>query len=267
MLVGSYNLTLVVASIMVAMLASYTALDMAGRITTATGKASHWWLAGGAAAMGLGIWSMHFVGMLAFTLPIPIGYDTALTALSLLIAMALSAFALWVVCQPTLPWRRLIVGAVVMGAGVASMHYTGMAAMRMEPGITYDPLLWVASVLIAIAASGAAQWIAFNLRRDGRRTRMLRLGAAVLMGAAIAGMHYTGMFAAEFAAGSVCSAVRDGVSSVWLAPVIIVVTIAVLSIALITSASTCGWNHARRCWPSRSRRPMRSLPISLCTTP
>ncbi|HEY2025347.1 putative bifunctional diguanylate cyclase/phosphodiesterase [Paraburkholderia sp.] len=235
MLVGSYNSSLVVASIFVAVLASYTALDMAGRVTRATGKAAHWWLAGGAAAMGLGIWSMHFVGMLAFSLPIPIGYDTAITALSLLIAIALSAFALWTVCQPTLPWKRLIAGAVVMGAGVASMHYTGMAAMRMKPGITYDPLLWAASLLIAIAASAAAQWIAFRLRSDGGHTRLLRAGAAVVMGAAIAGMHYTGMFAAEFPVGSVCSAARDGVSSMWLAPVIIVVTIAVLSIALITS--------------------------------
>ncbi|HTJ92495.1 MAG TPA: EAL domain-containing protein [Pararobbsia sp.] len=235
MLVGHYDSSLVVFSFIVAVLASYTALDLAGRISTATGKAIHWWLVGGAAAMGMGIWSMHFIGMLAFSLTIPLGYDPLVTALSLLIAIALSAFALWMVCQKTLPWKRLALGALVMGSGVAAMHYTGMAAMRMAPGITYDPALFSASILIAIIASGAALWIAFQLRRDGVHTRKLRMGAAVVMGAAIAGMHYTGMFAAEFPLGSVCGAAHDGVSNVWLAFVIIVVTIAVLSIALIVS--------------------------------
>jgi hypothetical protein len=151
------------------------------------------------------------------------------------IAVALSAFALWLVCQPTLPTKRLFGGAVVMGAGVASMHYTGMAAMRMAPAIHYDPFLFGASVAIAIAASGAALWIAFRLRRERGHTRKLRLGAALVMGAAIVGMHYTGMFAAQFPVGSICGAARDGASSLWLAPVILVGTLAVRSIALITS--------------------------------
>ncbi|CAM2156556.1 Uncharacterized signaling protein PA1727 [Pararobbsia alpina] len=235
MLVGSYDSSLVVFSFLVAVLASYTALDLTGRIATASGRAVHWWLVGGAGAMGTGIWSMHFIGMLAFSLPIPLGYDPLITGLSLLIAIALSAFALWTVCQKTLPWDRLVLGALVMGAGVACMHYSGMAAMRMTPGITYDPALFGASVLIAVIASGAALWIAFQLRRDGEHTRKLRMGAAVVMGAAIVGMHYTGMFAAQFPAGSFCGAALHGVSNVWLAFVIIVATIAVLSIALIVS--------------------------------
>ncbi|MFM0140696.1 diguanylate cyclase domain-containing protein, partial [Caballeronia grimmiae] len=235
MLLGTYSPALVISSVIVAVLASYTALDMAGRITTATGRAALWWLAGGATAMGIGIWSMHFVGMLAFSLPIATGYDTGITLLSLVIAVALSAFALWLVCQPTLPASRLVGGAVVMGAGVASMHYTGMAAMRMAPAIYYDPFLFAASVVIAIAASGAALWIAFRLRGEGGHTRKLRLGAALVMGTAIVGMHYTGMFAAQFPVGSICGAARDGASSVWLAPVILVGTLAVLAIALITS--------------------------------
>lgn len=103
--VSSYNPLLVAASLFVAILASYTALDMAGRITTAQGRAAKWWLAGGASAMGVGIWSMHFIGMLAFSLPIPLGYDPAITMLSLLIAIASSVFALWLVCQENLPWR------------------------------------------------------------------------------------------------------------------------------------------------------------------
>jgi len=235
MLVGSYNSSLVVFSFVVAVLSSYTSLDLAGRISTAAGKAMHWWLAGGAVAMGLGIWAMHFIGMLAFNLPIPLGYDPAITGLSLLIAIALSAFALWTVTRAALPWRRLVAGAAVMGAGVAAMHYTGMAAMRMSPGIQYDPGLFVASVLIAVVASGAALWMTFQLRRGGARARILRFGAALVMGAAIGGMHYTGMFAAQFPPGSICGAALDGFSNVWFAFAIFVVTIAVLSIALITS--------------------------------
>jgi len=104
---STYNPLLVIASFFVAILASYTALDMAGRIATAQGKSARLWLAGGATAMGIGIWSMHFIGMLAFSLPIPLGYDPFITFLSLLIAIASSVFALWLVCQENLPWSRL----------------------------------------------------------------------------------------------------------------------------------------------------------------
>lgn len=232
---SSYNSLLVLFSLLVAILASYTALDMAGRITHAQGRAAHWWLVGGASAMGLGIWSMHFIGMLAFSLPITLGYDPAITLLSLLIAIASSAFALWLVCQNELPWMRLGGGALLMGAGVTGMHYTGMAAMRMSPGIQYIPSLFILSVVIAIAASGAALWIAFNLRRHSSRVRLLRGGAAVVMGFAIVGMHYTGMAAAQFPLGSVCGAVRDGVNPGWLALLIIIVTLAVLAMALVIS--------------------------------
>ncbi|MGF6781774.1 putative bifunctional diguanylate cyclase/phosphodiesterase [Paraburkholderia sp. GAS334] len=235
MLASSYNSLLVLFSLLVAILASYTALDMAGRISGAQGRATHWWLAGGACAMGIGIWSMHFIGMLAFSLPIPLGYDPAITALSLLIAIASSAFALWLVGRNELPWSRLVGGAVLMGAGVAAMHYTGMAAMRMTPGIRYIPSLFILSVVIAIVASGAALWIAFNLRRLSPLVRLLRAGAAVVMGFAIVGMHYTGMAAAQFPPGSVCGAARDGGDVGWLALVIIIVTLAVLAIALIIS--------------------------------
>ncbi|WP_275760652.1 putative bifunctional diguanylate cyclase/phosphodiesterase [Ralstonia pseudosolanacearum] len=235
MLAGSYHPLLVLFSLCVAILASYTALDMAGRIATARGHAAHWWLGGGACAMGLGIWSMHFVGMLAFSLPIPLGYDPWITLASLLIAIALSAFALWLVCQRRLPWPRLAGGALLMGAGVASMHYTGMAAMRMSPGILYDPALFCLSVVIAILASGAALWIVFRLRRQSRHVRAKRAGAAVVMGLAIVGMHYTGMAAAGFPLGSLCGAAGGGVSAEWLALVIIVVTLAVLAMALLIS--------------------------------
>ena len=122
MLVSSYNGVLVVFSLVVAILASYTALNMAGRVSSTRGTASLLWLVGGSFAMGIGIWSMHFVGMLAFSLPISIGYDLDLTLLSLGLAIGSSAFALWMVCHEHLPKRQLVVGAVVMGAGIAAMH-------------------------------------------------------------------------------------------------------------------------------------------------
>ncbi|PLP96530.1 putative bifunctional diguanylate cyclase/phosphodiesterase [Cupriavidus pauculus] len=231
-----FDASLVLISVLVAVLASYTALDMAGRISTAgRGRYAWMWLAGGAVAMGLGIWSMHFIGMLAFSLPIPLGYDVAITGASLLIAVLASAFALRLVSLEYLPRRRLALGALALGAAVSSMHYTGMAALRMQPGIDYDPWLFLLSIVIAVAASGAALWIAFRLRRSMPRVHQLRFGAALVMGGAIAAMHYTGMAAARFPLGSVCGAAGSGVNSGALALPILVITVCVLAVALITS--------------------------------
>ncbi|VVP08088.1 putative bifunctional diguanylate cyclase/phosphodiesterase [Pseudomonas fluorescens] len=235
MLIGSYSPTLVIISLCVAILASYTALDLTGRIATARGRAVHLWTAGGAFAMGVGIWSMHFIGMLAFKLPIDLGYDIAITLLSLLIGILSSGFALWLVSQPQLPLWQLGFGALVMGAGISAMHYTGMAAMRMQPGIDYDPTLFSTSLFIAVGASGAALWIAFNLRQHTPYVRLIRGGAAVIMGIAIVGMHYTGMAAAQFADGSFCGAATSGLNGNGLDNLVLITTLAVLSIALLTS--------------------------------
>lgn len=235
MLIGSYSFTLVFISLCVAILASYTALDLTGRIATAKGRAVHFWTAGGALAMGVGVWSMHFIGMLAFKLPIDLGYDFALTALSLLIAVLSCGFALWLVSQPKLPLAQLAFGALIMGSGISAMHYTGMAALRMTPGIDYDPTLFSASLLIAVGASAAALWIAFRLRQQSPYVRLIRAGAAVIMGVAIVGMHYTGMAAAQFPVGSFCGAANTGIDTKWLAVLVIVVSLAVFAIALIIS--------------------------------
>ncbi|MCU1069113.1 putative bifunctional diguanylate cyclase/phosphodiesterase [Stenotrophomonas maltophilia] len=233
---GSYSQSLVIISLLVAILASYTALDMAGRLATAEGRVARWWLAGGAAAMGLGIWSMHFIGMLAFDLPIPVGYDLGITLYSLAVSIGASAYALWLVSRPSLPWRRLLAGAVLMGLGIATMHYLGMAAMRMQPGIDYHPGWFAASIAVAIGAAGAALWIAFRLRAEHRHTLLLRALASLVMGLAIVGMHYTGMAAARFAEGSICGAVGSGgMDTRWLAVLVIVTTVATLGIALVAS--------------------------------
>lgn len=237
MLTGTYNPTLVLLSYLVAAIASYVALDMAGRINASRDpRTARGWLVGGACAMGTGIWSMHFIGMLAFRLPIPQGYDVLWTLYSLAIAIAGSAYALWLVSHHTLALRRIAVGALILGAAIATMHHLGMAAMRMQPGIVYDPLWFAASIVIAIAAAAAALWIAFALRVDGKRTQRIRVAAALVMGFAVIGMHYTGMAAAQFPAGSVCGAAIDGgIPPHWLATLVGVGTFSILAMSLLVS--------------------------------
>jgi diguanylate cyclase len=168
--------------------------------------------------MGIGIWSMHFVGMLAFHLPIAMAYDPWITLASMVIAVVVSGFALFTVSRNTLTWERLAVAGTIMGLGIASMHYTGMAAMRIAPGIEYDPHLLTASIAIAIVASCAALWLAFALRSAELSFAVWKkVGSASVMGAAIVGMHYTGMAAAAFAPGAICTAPSDQVNSLWLA--------------------------------------------------
>ena len=209
---------------------------------------------------------MHFVGMLALSLPIDMGYDIPLTLLSLAIAIGCSAFALWTVCRDELSRRRLAVGALLMGAGIAAMHYVGMAAMRMQPGIVYHRGWFALSILIAVAASGAALWITYRLRHDGPRMAFLRPLASVAMGLAIVGMHYTGMQAAGFPDDSVCLASNGGLSAGWLAIAVTAVTLSVLGIALIVAvldnrleARTSAW---RRRWP----KPTKNWCSWPCTT-
>jgi len=188
MLIGHYTYPLVLISVLVAILASYTTLDLAGRIASARGRARMLWVCGGALSMGVGIWSMHFIGMLAFTLPIQLAYDIPLTLLSLLITILSSGFALWLVSHDHVPLSNILVGALVMGLGSSAMHYTGMAAMRMQPGIDYDPNLVGLSVLIAVTASAAALAIAVRLRKETPYVRLARGGAAVVMGCTTLGM-------------------------------------------------------------------------------
>src|SRR4029078_142135 len=139
---GTYNYWLVSLSLAVASFASYAALDLATRLTAARGRPARYWLVGGAFSMGTGIWSMHFIGMLAFSLPVPMGYDVPITMLSMLIAIVVSGFALYVVSRDKVTAWNLLPGGVLMGLGIASMHYTGMAAMGTPAAIPYETLLF-----------------------------------------------------------------------------------------------------------------------------
>jgi diguanylate cyclase (GGDEF)-like protein len=193
------------------------------------------WIGGGALSMGIGVWSMHFIGMLAFQLPIDLGFDLTLTLFSLLVAVLSSGFALWLVSHAHVPWLHVLFGALAMGTGISTMHYTGMAALHMQPGIDYDPTLFVASLVIAVTASGAALCIALRLRAQTPHVQLWRGGAAVIMGFAIVGMHYTGMAAANFPEGSFCGAAVTGLRTDGLDKLVLVTSLAVLTITLLTS--------------------------------
>jgi NO-binding membrane sensor protein with MHYT domain/signal transduction histidine kinase/CheY-like chemotaxis protein len=196
---GNYNFSLVLLAFAIACLASYTALDLAGRVKTSSGRPRFLWLFGGATAMGSGIWSMHFVAMLALKLPISVNYDLSLTLLSLTYATIASGIALWLLSRQTLNVLLLLFGSICMGAAIAWMHYTGMAAMRLQATIEYDLWLVSLSVAIAIGASMAALWLAFRFQKDtSGSANWLKIASAIVMGIAISGMHYTGMWATHF---------------------------------------------------------------------
>jgi signal transduction histidine kinase len=198
---ANYDPWLVIVSIGIAIFASYVALDLAERLSTARRFRWAWWL-GGSLAMGVGIWSMHFVGMLAFHLPVSVTYDLVLVIVSVLVAIAASALALFVASRPQLPVTVLIVSSLLMGGAINGMHYIGMAAMIMPATIVWRHGLVAASIAIAIAASFVALLLAFKLRRGGGGLfRWMNLWAAIVMGIAISGMHYTGMAAARFTPG------------------------------------------------------------------
>src|SRR5882724_370668 len=231
---GTYNYCLVLLSILVAVVVSHTALRLAARVARTKGSSVQLWLAGGAIAMGTGIWSSHFIGMLAFSLPIPLSYGLTATIGSLVLAIATSGFALRLASNPESSRMRLVSGALVMGAGICAMHYVGMTAVQVVPMIQYEPGLVAASAAIAIAASFAALWLFTHLgTQDTWRMRATRIGAAFVMGLAISGMHYTAMAASRFAADSYCISPASSMDSRWLALVIATLTLGLLAITTI----------------------------------
>lgn len=173
---GHHDPALVVLSVLIAILASHVALDMVGRVATSRARTRLVWLLAGSFAMGFGIWSMHFTAMLAFQLPVAIGYDLLLTGLSLAVAVGVSLLALQVAGRPIVPLWSLLPAGLLMGAAISGMHYTGMAAVRVPGRLVYDPTLVGASIGIAVTASFAALWLALRFRftvseprRGGRR--------------------------------------------------------------------------------------------------
>ena len=232
---SSYDPWVVVASVLIASFASYVALDLAKRVRTHDrGVALSWWV-GGSIVMGTGIWCMHFVGMLAFSLPIALGYTRALTFASWVAGVAVSAVALAVASRGSLSWRTLAGGALAMGVGICAMHYVGMVALDMVPGIVWNPLLVAASALIAVGASAVALLIFFWLPKASARLGLrYQAIAALLMGVAICGMHYTGMAAASFPPGAVCLS-AGALAGNSLGALVALSSVALLAMTLFTS--------------------------------
>jgi PAS domain S-box-containing protein len=231
--VGTYDFELVALSFAVACLASYTALDLATRIRASSGWIRSTWLATAAVAMGGGIWSMHFIAMLAFIMPMPMTYDIGLTALSLFVAIGVTGVGFYVIATRRASVLQLALSGLFMGIGIVAMHYSGMAAMRMPAELRYNHLLVALSVLIAVGASIAALWLTFRTAAVWQR-----LMAAIVMGIAISGMHYTGMAAAIFTAHSETDELHgaSGLAETNLALAIGGITFLILIIALIASA-------------------------------
>src|ERR1700681_236803 len=235
-LIGSYNYPLVAPSVLIAIFASYAALDLAGRVTAAGGWTRAVWLLGGAGAMGTGIWSMHYIGMLAFILPTAVAYHWPTVLLSLFAAILASIIALYVVSRQKMGVSRAVAGSVLMGAGIASMHYIGMAAMRLPAICQFNSFLVVLSVVFAVLISLAALWITFHFRDEKTGIGWEKLAGAVVMGAAIPVMHYIGMPAASFTASGMPADLSQAVSISTLGTAgIAAVTFVVLGLALLTS--------------------------------
>jgi PAS domain S-box-containing protein len=235
-LIGSYNFALVALSVLIAVFASYAALDLAGRVTAAGGWTRAVWLLGGAGAMGTGIWSMHYIGMLAFILPIPVAYHWPTVLLSLFAAILASFIALYVVSRQKMGAARAVAGSVLMGSGIASMHYIGMAALRLPAISQFNSLLVILSVVFAVLISLAALWITFHFRDEKTGIGWEKVAGAVVMGAAIPVMHYTGMAAASFTPSGMAADLSHAVSISTLGTAgIAAVTFIVLALVLLTS--------------------------------
>lgn len=234
---GYYDYTLVAASFVVAVLASYSALYFGAQLATLEQAKARLWLALGALTMGTGVWVMHFVGMQAYVMPMDMSYDLTITLISWVAAVGASGLALHIIGKDRAGPLQIVIGSLFMGGGITSMHYVGMAAMEMEPGMRYDPVLFSASVVIAVGASGVAMFICRRLQSvQGLKGTALQLGAALAMGVAICGMHYTGMAAMIYPENAMPAA-DNLLSGDWLGAPLALFSGVLILVALFASAN------------------------------
>ncbi|HDR2404717.1 hypothetical protein A3N68_10290 [Enterobacter asburiae] len=230
----SWDPVLIAISYLVAFIASFVALDSAGKIPLSSRKAALFWRIAGGVTLGIGIWSMHFIGMLSMQMPMMMSYDLWLTLASLGVAVVASATALNIaVAGKKLSPFRLIFATAILSAGVVSMHYIGMAALMLDGSIIWDSRLVGLSVVIAVVASGTALWLAFRLRDKHKGVFIDRILAAFVMGAAICAMHYTGMSAAQFQ--EMAHTLPGGIGELGLSIWVSVTTLCLLGVMLIIS--------------------------------
>ncbi|HEX4427209.1 MAG TPA: MHYT domain-containing protein [Terriglobales bacterium] len=235
-LTGSYDKGLVVLSVVLSVCASYAALDIGGRAASARGRLRLVWLSGGAFAMGLGIWSMHYIGMLAYRMPIPVDYHWPTVVLSLCCAIAASAISLFVGSQRRISLLSIPLAGMVIGVGIAAMHYVGMAAMRLQAMCHYSAPLVILSVVLAMLISVVALQVAVRLRHRAPLQKWKKLVGALLLGAGIPIMHYIGMAAATFTVSDMPPDLRHTVDVSSLGIVgITAVTGMVLGLAVVSS--------------------------------
>lgn len=193
----TYNPVLVFVSSAIAILAAYATLEVSSKLSAADGTNRTFWLINGAIVLGSGVWSMHFVAMLAFSVPISITYNLLLVLISLLVPVLVSFLALSIIGRPQPSQASILIGSLIIGIGIAIMHYSGMAAMQMSANLSYNPLLFGLSVAIAVIVSCVAIVLSLLFRRQQGK-KFLKLVSAVVMGVAVMSMHYTGMAAAAF---------------------------------------------------------------------
>ena len=237
MLTGSYSYGLVALSYIVAVLAAYTAFEFTRVVARHDGKSSAAWLAAGSLAMGIGIWTMHFVGMLAFKIRMPYTYDVSLTVLSMVIAITASAFAIWCASRKSISPAVIGSSGLLLGTGITAMHYTGMAAMQMDGTITYEPFIYAASIGIAIITATASVSIIYSIvhsEAKGPSSIGLKVAAALVMGLAICGMHYTGMAAARYEANPGAVLLDAPASSTSLSIFVAVAALIILGVSQLT---------------------------------
>jgi NO-binding membrane sensor protein with MHYT domain/two-component sensor histidine kinase len=233
---SSYNYSLVALSVFIGMSSAYAALDLAGRVTSARDWARPAWLAGGAVVMGIGIWSMHFIGMKAFSLPVPVAYDLPTVLLSLLLGIFAASVSLYAVSRQKVEVKVIVCASVMMGVGIVSVHYVGMDAMRVDADCRYSPTLVALSVAVAIVASLVGLWLGFRFREESEGSGAQKIAGAVVAGGAISAMHYTGMAAASFVPTTMAPDLSHAISISMLgAFAIAVTTIIVQGLAMLTS--------------------------------
>lgn len=232
MLPQSFHYPLVVLSVLVAVFVSNTALSLFQRVAHYRGLQSRVWMFGGAGAMGCGIWSTHFVGMLALSLPIPLTYDITTTATSLIVAITSSFAALYVAARRPVSRVALSASALLLGGGVSAMHYSGMSAIQIVPLLTYSPSLVGLSILVAVAGSFGALVLFLRATGPNLNRVLVRAAAAGVLGISIGGMHYIGILGTRFGAGAYCTGVA-GVDSQWLAVMVASVAFAVTALTTL----------------------------------
>ena len=238
---ATYNPLLVVVSALIAVLASYTALELASRMVTAQGVERKIWLMGGAIAMGTGIWSMHFLGMLAFSLPIFISYNFLLTVVSLAAAIVASGVALSIVSRPRVDLSTLLTSATFMGVGIGAMHYIGMAAMQITAKIHYNPVLFLLSVVLAVTVSLVALKLSLKFRQQSQMANKTpQIISAIVMGAGILLLHYCGMAAATFTADYERYIQPSSFDNSTMAFLVTIFTFLILGTTLVISADKAG---------------------------